>query len=117
MRYRKLSPSGDMTFGKQQANFHTNSPEAVGQAVMTTLKLWRGEWFLDQSVGVPYTAEVLGKGTRASLEPALRTAILNVPDVQAIEAFDVAIDPDRRAVSIKTTIETLYGTAQIAGVL
>lgn len=117
MRYRKLSATGDMTFGHQQADFYIDSPEAVGQAVQTALQLWQGEWFLDQTLGVPYQSEILGTGTRKSLEPALRTAILTVSGVQAIEAFALLIDPDTRGVSWSATIDTIFGTVPVAGVL
>lgn len=106
-----------MTFGASQANFLINSPAAVGQAVLTALKLWLGEWFLDQSQGVPYTSKVLGMGASQTIEPTLRAAILNVQGVQAIEELNVIINPVTRAVSVSGTLDTIYGTAQIAGVL
>ena len=55
MRYRKLDAAGDFVFGHGAADYHRDSPEAVAQAVLTRLKLHRGEWFLDRSEGTPYT--------------------------------------------------------------
>jgi hypothetical protein len=65
MRYRTLDANGDYTFGQNGANFLVNSPAAVGQAVLTRVKLMQGEWFLDQTAGTPYDTEILGAGTES----------------------------------------------------
>lgn len=117
MRYRRLDDDGDMKFGNQQADFHRNTPEAVAQAVMTRLNLWVGEWFIDQTEGTPYQQAVLGKSTRASIEPAIRSRILETQDVTGIEEFSLSIDPDERKVTISATINTSYGQAVARGVL
>lgn len=117
MRYRRLDEDGDMKFGNQQADFHRNTPEAVAQAVMTRLKLWVGEWFIDQTEGTPYQQAILGKRTRASIEPAIRSRILETQGVTAIDEFSISIDPDERKVTINATISTAYGQAVVQGVL
>ena len=117
MRYRKLSDEGDMTFGSQQADFLRNTPETVAQAVVTRLKLWLGEWFIDQSEGTPYQQAALGKHTRASIEPAIRSRILETEGVTSIESFDMSVDPDERKVTINATINTAYGSVEVQGVL
>lgn len=117
MRYRRLGDDGDMTFGSQQADFLRNTPETVAQAVVTRLKLWLGEWFIDQSEGTPYQQAALGKRTRASIEPAIRSRILETEGVTSIDQFDLSIDPDERKVTINATISTAYGPAVVQGVL
>lgn len=117
MRYRVLTADGDMRFGHQQADFLRDSPDTVAQAVLTRLKLWMGEWFLDQTEGTPYQQAVLGTSKRATVEPALRARILDTQGVQALTAFDLSIDPDQRTASVRATITTLYGPAQFVGVL
>lgn len=117
MRYRRLDDDGDMTFGSQQADFLRNTPETVAQAVVTRLKLWLGEWFIDQTEGTPYQQAILGKHTRASIEPAIRSRILETQGVTGIEQFNLSIDPDERKVTINATISTEYGPAVVQGVL
>ena len=117
MRYRRLNDDGDMTFGSQQADFLRNTPETVAQAVVTRLKLWLGEWFIDQTEGTPYQQAALGKHTRASIEPAMRSRILETEGVTSIEEFDLSIDPDDRKATINATINTDYGQVVVQGVL
>ena len=39
MKYRKLTENGDYAFGRGGADMHADTPEAVGQAVLTRLRL------------------------------------------------------------------------------
>lgn len=117
MRYRKLADNGDMAFGGQQADFLRDSPEAVGQAVMTRLMLWVGEWFLDDTEGTPYVQAVLGKYTRQTIEPAIRARILETENVTGIVDFDMVFDADERKIAVNATIDTFFGEAKINGVV
>ena len=38
MKYRKLTENGDYAFGRGGADMHADTPEAVGQAVLTRLR-------------------------------------------------------------------------------
>jgi hypothetical protein len=117
MRYRILDAAGDMTFGHQQQNFYRDQPEAVAQAVLTRLKLWAGEWFLDQSDGTPYQQAALGMRTQQSLDPAMRARILQTPGVLSLDLFSLFLDPNARHISIGATITTIYGTTRVTGVV
>lgn len=109
MRYRKLDVNGDYTFGKGDANFLVDTPEAVAQAVMTALKLFRGEWFIDISAGVPYLTKVLGFGTMTEYDFEIQDAITGTTGVVEITDYASYYNPSTRGVSIQATINTLYG--------
>jgi hypothetical protein len=117
MRYRKLDNNGDMTFGNQQADFYRDIPEAPAQAVLTRLRLWLGEWFLDQTQGTPYTQAVLGMHTQNTVDPVMRSQILNTTGVTDIVSYESLRDPDNRKLTINATINTLYGVTTVQGVL
>ena len=117
MRYRRLDINGDMTFGHQQADFLRDSPVAVAQAVATRLRLWLGEWFIDTSDGTQYQDAILGKNTAGSIEPALRSRILETVGVTGIESFEMLFDSDNRKVTVNALINTLYGEAAVQGIL
>lgn len=101
MLYRQLDASGDYQLGR----FLANSPEAVGQAVLTRLKLWRGEWFLDVTEGTPYLQDILGHNTNYDLE--IQARILGTPGV--LEITDYASSVVNRALTVRCTLNTLYG--------
>lgn len=115
MRYRRLDASGDMTFGQSQANFLTNTPEGVGQAVMTRLLLARGEWFLDDTEGTPYRTEILGVNKRPTYDRAIRRRILGSQGVKSILSYSSSLDG--RALSVSAEIDTIYGQTTVTGVL
>lgn len=125
MRLRKLSPTGDFTFGSSAQNFYVDSPIGVAQAVKTALLLWSGEWFLDTSVGVPYPEGVLGKHSQAQADSVIQQQILSVTGIDSstlnptqlvtsIENFSSEIDPQtRKYSSLTATLNTIYGPTEL----
>lgn len=117
MRYRKLSASGDYTFGHGVSDFHIDTPEAVGQAVKTKLLLWREEWFLDTTEGTPYLTEILGKNQQGAYDLAIRERILDTTGVKEILSYLSELDRATRALVVTATIDTIYGQTSFTQVL
>lgn len=117
MRYRKLDNNGDMQFGNSSADFYVDQPEGITQAIMTRLKLWAGEWFLDISEGTPYQQAILGTGTKSTIEPVIRARILDTEGVDSIETFSLEINELNRNATIIATVNTIYGQTAIQGVI
>lgn len=117
MKYRRLDQNGDMTFGHQRHDFHHNSPEGVAQAVITRLKLWLGEWFIDMAEGTPYQQALLGAHKQNTVEPALRERILETKGVKEIVDFDLQWDTEARTVKVNVMLDTDYGETKIIEVL
>lgn len=113
MRYRKLSPDGDYTLGGRQA-FLVNSPETVAQAVLTRLRLWRGEWFIDVRDGTPYLQQILGnRQLGRSPDAAIKERILGTEGVRELLAFESTFDGNTRRLSVTATLSTIYGTTTL----
>lgn len=114
MRYRKLSLTGDMQFGSGLKNFLINSPETVAQAVVTTLKLWLGEWYLNLNDGTPYPEGVIGKHSQATADQTLISQIQGVQGVRSLTNWVSTIDPNTRTyTSVGATLDTIYGQTQL----
>lgn len=99
MRDLALDPvTGDLALSAGKAAL-TSGGDAVAQRLRLRLALWRGEYVLDQGVGIPYV-DLLGRkgGAPALLESYLRQAAASCPGVDALEAFTLALGSDRRAV-------------------
>lgn len=108
MRYRQLL-NGDDTFGQGSRNFLVNSPAAVAQAIATRLRLEVGEWYLDVTAGTPYQTQVLGYGSGASRDIAIRDRILATEGVVEITRYSSTVDVARRF-SVSADVLTVYGT-------
>ena len=113
MRYRKLDSDGDYSFGHGQLDLFRDEPAAVGQAVLTRLRLITGEWFLDVTEGTPYIPNILGMQTQKTYDPTLRERILGTQGVTQLAAYSSSRNGDTRKLSVSATIDTAYGQAQI----
>ena len=96
MKYRKLTENGDYAFGRGGADMHADTPEAVGQAVLTRLRLFAGEWFVDLKEGTPYVPGVLGKHTQDTYDPVFRERILDTEGVTGIVSYASSFDGESR---------------------
>jgi hypothetical protein len=115
MQYRKLDNSGDMVFGHSSKDYLTDCAEAVAQSVLTRLRLWRGEWYLDTSEGTPYMQEILGKGTESSAVQALYKRVRETDGVESITNFQTSLDADTRQMKFEIEIQTEYGAITVNG--
>lgn len=117
MKYRRLDESGDMVMGHGDADYLTDSPECVGQAVVTRMKLLRGEWFLDLTEGTPYAPAILGKHTKATYDFAIRQRVLETEGVREIEEYESLYDGETRTLTVNIRIDTVYGPALVQEVM
>lgn len=113
MRYRKLTPEGDYSFGAGQLDFWRDVPEAVGQAAATRLRLWIGEWFLNIEEGTPYMLSVLGKHTQTEADVTLQDRILQTQGMVDIEEFESEINAETRGMIVNAIINTIYGPTSL----
>jgi hypothetical protein len=125
VRYRRLTKSiggsmlqgHDYTFGKGRENFWIDVPDAVGQAVLTRLKLETGQWFLDTQEGTPWMTKVMGKYTGDVRDPVIHSRVLDTPGVETILSYSSTLDRETRGLSVSIVIDTIYGRAQLNKVL
>ncbi len=114
MRYRKLDANGDYTFGQGSANFWINVPQGVAQSIITRLKLWQNEWFLDKTAGTPIAQQVLGYGTEELYDVVIKQRILSTLGVTAILEYQSSRDPETRELTVgPTTVQTQYSATPI----
>ncbi len=109
MRYRKLTSDGDYSFGSGQLDFYRDVPEAVGQAAMTRLLLWVGEWFLDIDEGTPYMTGILGKHSQQTADTTIQDRIEGTEGFVSIEGYESILDADNRSLYVSMRLNTIYG--------
>jgi hypothetical protein len=111
MRVRRMDVDDDMTFGQGSANFLVNSPQEVGQRILTRLRLLQGEWFLDVTAGTPYGTQILGKNTQGLYDQAIKTVILQTPGVMAITQYSSSLVA--RGLAVEALVQTQFGPVSV----
>lgn len=117
MRYRKLTASGDMTFGEGQNNFFINNAAAVAQYVQTRLGLMTYEWFLDLADGTPYGEQILGERTQGTYDLAIRDRILNTAGVNALLSYSSDLNRVTRLLTVTAEVDTTFGPVQLTATI
>lgn len=117
MRVRKLDENGDIVTRGSQWKY---DKEAIAQNISTRLKLFLGEYFRDNTDGVPwFTKEdgsegILGKGySLAQVEAILRNRIMRTDGVLKLLSFKIDFDETTRKISIRSFVLTTYGTEEL----
>jgi hypothetical protein len=117
MRYRKLSKEYDYTFGRGLHDFYIDVPDAPGQAILTRLQMYEGEWFLDKSAGTPWNTKVLGLYTGLTRDPVVRNRVGKTQGVNRIVSYSSDLNRDLRSFSVEVQVETIYGDATMMAIL
>lgn len=112
MRYRALDANGDFTFGRGPANFLVNTPQTVAQAVLTRLRLFVGEWFLDVTEGLDRD-RIVGMGTESTRDAEIQTRVLDTPGVKSITAYMSVLNPSTRQFTVALSLDTVYGATTV----
>lgn len=92
--------AGDLYLGPDgQFALTQTLSEEVAQLLYTRFRFFQGEWFLDESVGVPWYQSILGqKQSAAVVSQILRNVVATCPGVASVDSFSLATQPDRSAV-------------------
>lgn len=113
MRYRKLSPLGDYTFGSSELDYYKDVPAAVGQAAQTRLLLWLGEWYLDINQGTLFMQGIFGKHSKEMADATIQDRILGTQGFVGFESYESELDSENRLLNVTATINTIYGATAI----
>lgn len=109
MRVRKLSDTGDFTFGQGAANYYQNTPEAVGQCIVTRLKLIMGEWFLNVTDGTDY-GKILGRNSKATYDGEIKRVIMGTQGFSSLVSYSSTLTD--RALTVTAEVLTVYSSTQ-----
>lgn len=111
MRQRQLLPSGDFSYGSGLP-FLANTPDCVAQAILTRMRLYTSEWFLDTSEGLDLKGSILGFTQPATRDLAVQARILDTEGVLRINQYVSLLNKDRQF-TVLAEVETIYGAVAI----
>lgn len=90
--------------------------EEVAQHVKQRIDFQQGEWFLDESIGLPWFTEILGaralnavNANRAYAESLIKAEIIMTPGVEGLTSFEFSFDEINRAATFNFRFDTTWG--------
>jgi len=103
----------DISLEDNQMRLTASVEELTRQKVAVTLLAFRGEWFANQTYGVPYlqqgtnTLQLLGKTNKNIADTEIKDAILTRDGVVSITKYESSLDSQRNLiVSAEVLTET-----------
>jgi hypothetical protein len=114
MRYRRLTTNNEPVMGQGRQDFLTDT-EAVGQAVITRLRLWRGEWWENIYAGIPMWQSMLGVvgAKKEAIDRIIQDCIMQTEGVNGLSNLSSIINSETRAYEFYCALKTIYGTTAI----
>ncbi len=83
----------------------TSLADAVKQHLLQRLRTFRGEWFLDFSIGIPYFQNILVKNPNPDVvDGLLKDEILSTPGVDELLFFELEYDRAVRKLTVSFSV-------------
>jgi hypothetical protein len=88
MKVRRLDENGDWIFGQSLANYITKSA-MVQQNVVTRIKSFKNDWFLDVDAGIDWWNILGSKNNEKTILRELERVILGTEGIRTIERLRI----------------------------
>lgn len=86
--------------------------QEVSQRLAQRLRTFAGEWFLDNTIGVPWKTQILEK--QVPQAPAiLKREILDTPGILELKSFNFSLDKATRIASIEAEVISVDGEVNL----
>lgn len=90
--------------------------EVVSQRIICRLKLFRGECFVNVTIGVPYFTDVFKKHSNLNtLRSLFVSEISKVSGVKQVDSLEVSFDNSTRKCLITFSVTATDGTSDVSG--
>lgn len=104
--------SGDLDVTNGECTLVTNSAQAGAQKLRNQFKIFLGEWYLDQRIGMPYFAAVLGVNPNIPiLEQLFGDVIRNTVGVASLDSINIVFNRDNRSLAV--TFAATWNTGEV----
>lgn len=113
MKYRALDKNDDYSFGRR---LFLTGREAVGQAILTRMRLLYAEWWENLEDGLPLFEKILGSyggdDVRQAVDLIISERIQGTRDVKEITHYESTFE--NRRYEAFCAVNTVYGTATVS---
>ena len=97
----KLNLLHDLDLSTGDLQLFTQIEDLTVQMVKIRLQTFKGEWFRDIDIGVPYLQEIFGKrGTAPAADANIKNTILATDNIQSITSYSSSVNPLTRTFSV-----------------
>jgi hypothetical protein len=107
MRVAGLTSSGDWRFGRGKASYLRRS-DAIRQNVVTRLRSFTDDWFLDITAGLPWFALLGERNTERRILREVEAEVLGTEGVRAIERLRITPDRAQRTATVEITVVDIF---------
>lgn len=105
---RRIDANGDWTFGRGRGDYASGS-ESIQQRVVTRLRSFTNDWFLNLSYGINWTQDSQKPADLAGLEAEVKATLLQTDGVKAIKSFAMDLN-EFRVLTVTATLVDEYNT-------
>lgn len=92
--------------------------DSVAQNVKIRLLFFKGEWFLNTAVGLPFYEDIFVKNPNLGhIDAIIKAEILETPEVNSLLEYESNFDRRLRKLPITFTIDTTYGPITITEIM
>jgi len=93
-----------------QSQLTTSTSENLAQRLLIRLRTFRGEWFLDENLGIDYFGQILGKNrNKATIDAIIQAEILQEREVLQLDEYNSTHDNALRKLNISFKARTIDG--------
>jgi len=107
MKVRRIDKNGDWTFGQGTANY-ADGAEAVRQNVLTRLKSFQNDWFLDMNACIDWLSILGNKNNREIIRREVRRVCGETVGVLAVTSVQIDTVNHNRKADITLSFATFY---------
>jgi len=110
MRVSGITAAGDWTFGKGRANYKRAS-KAIAQNVVTRLRSFTDDWFLNVDAGIPWLELLGNRGTERRILRAIERTVLQTEGIREITRLEIVRRDGQRGVTISIRYIDVFNQA------
>lgn len=106
---------GDPNFGdldiQNNSLYLVDGEVAIQQHLMQRLRIFLGEWFMDNTIGLPFFQQILVKNpNQAIIDAYIINQILATPGIIQLNSYQTTPDFINRTLNVSFTADTTSGT-------
>ena len=93
----QLDNTGDIDITDFSMSLTYDDTESIRQRVLIRLQTFKGEYFLDTTIGIPYFQQVFVKGVnKGVIDSIFKNAIEQTPGVSKVTSYTSTLDSSNR---------------------